>query len=149
MKRVLILGIGNILLRDEGIGVRAVEALQQQALPDDVELADGGTAGADLVNLVADRPKLIVVDSVDGEGPPGTIYRMNPDDLLAGPPAMSLHEFGLTDMLTMAAQMQCAPKEVVILGVKPQSMEPGLEMTEPVRNALPKLVSIVLAEAKK
>lgn len=149
MKRVLILGIGNILLRDEGVGVRVIEALQNESLPQDVELADGGTAGADLIDVIADRPRLIVIDAIGGEAPPGTVYRMRGEDLLPNPQAMSLHELGLYDMLTMARQMGCSPGEVVILGVRPQSVEPGIELTDTVKKVLPKLVSAALEEARK
>ena len=70
MPPVLVLGIGNILLRDEGVGVRVIEALGSHKLPAGVERADGGTAGADLVDLLADRRKVIVVDAIEGAWPP-------------------------------------------------------------------------------
>lgn len=147
-KRVLILGIGNILLRDEGIGVRVIEALQGEALPDDVEAVDGGTSGADLIDTIADRPKVIVIDAVGGDKPPGTIYRMRPEDLMGGPPAMSLHELGLLEMLQMAGQMGCAPNEVVIFGVRPSSIEPGVELTETIKATIPRIIALVMDEAK-
>ena len=62
---ILILGIGNILLRDEGVGVRVIETLQKQKLPDTIDLVDGGTSGADLIDILADRRKVIIVDAVD------------------------------------------------------------------------------------
>ena len=73
--KTLILGVGNVLLCDEGIGVRVIEFLQKQTLPDDIELVDGGTAGADLIDILADRETVIIVDAVRSDKPAGTIVR--------------------------------------------------------------------------
>ncbi len=70
-RSILILGIGNILLRDEGVGVRVIEQMQTMRLPDDVELVDGGTAGADLLDVLAERRKVIVIDAVQADCEPG------------------------------------------------------------------------------
>jgi len=72
---ILVLGIGNILLRDEGIGVRVIEALGQQQLPAQVELVDGGTAGADLLDILSDRQVVIIVDAAVFDAPPGTLLK--------------------------------------------------------------------------
>ncbi len=72
---VLVLGIGNILLRDEGVGVRVIEKLQLMDLPDGVEVVDGGTAGADLLDVIAEREKVIVIDATDVNAEPGGIVR--------------------------------------------------------------------------
>ena len=73
---MLVLGVGNILLRDEGIGVRVVEAMQKLDLPPEVELFDGATAGMDLLNVLADRRKVIVIDAIEGDYEPGTVLRL-------------------------------------------------------------------------
>jgi hydrogenase maturation protease len=143
----LILGIGNILLGDEGIGVRVVEALRQVALPDDVELIDGGTSGADLVNLVADRRKVIVIDAVDSGLPPGAVTRVTLDEIMPSQDAnVSLHQVGLMESLWMARQTGCEPGEVVIVAVQPASITPSLELTPAVATAMPEAVELVLAE---
>ncbi len=147
MDPVLILGIGNILLRDEGIGVRVVESLGRRELPPGVEVLDGGTAGADLVDLVADRRKVIIVDAVDAGMPPGTILRMAPSDLAPDPgELLSLHQVGIVESLHMAAQLHCSPQEVVIIAVQPRTIRPGLELSDDLQAALPKVVQVVLAE---
>ena len=93
---ILILGIGNILLRDEGVGVRVIETLQQQKTPDTIDLVDGGTSGADLIDILADRRKVIIVDAVDAGKAPGTVIRFEEDDLENIPnSALSLHELGI------------------------------------------------------
>lgn len=81
---VLVLGVGNILLSDEGIGVRVVEALQQRyRVPEGVEMVDGGTCGMDLLDLIAGRDHLILVDAVATGGPPGTVVRLEGDEIPA------------------------------------------------------------------
>ena len=147
MTPILILGIGNILLRDEGVGVRAVEALRERALPPGVEAMDGGTSGVDLVDEIADRRKLIVIDAASTDAPPGTVLRFGFDDLLPdGDQPMSLHEFGLLDTLVTARTLGCLPAEIVIYGVQPQDVSPGLELSPTIATMLPKLLDEILAE---
>jgi hydrogenase maturation protease len=144
----LVLGIGNILLQDEGVGVRAVEAMQGMEIPPDVELLDGGTSGADLVDYLADRPKVIVIDAVDSHAAPGTVFRMTPDDLVRGEDAdLSLHQLGLIDSLTMARELGTPARDVIIYGIQPQRVYWGLELTEPVARVVPKVIEMVLREA--
>ena len=79
---ILVLGIGNILLRDEGVGVRVIERMLKMRLPDNVELVDGGTAGADLLDVLAERKKVIVIDAVQADCEPGTVLKFTADDLV-------------------------------------------------------------------
>jgi hydrogenase maturation protease len=147
---ILILGIGNILLRDEGVGVRTVQAIQKLELPAGVEVLDGGTSGCDLIEVIADRQKLIVIDAASVEDEPGSIYRCSDDDLLAqAGEVISLHELGLLDTLLMARQLGCAPREVVVYGIKPRDISPGLEMSDQISALVPAVVKLVLAEAAK
>ncbi len=144
----LILGVGNILLRDEGAGVRAVEALWEERLPVGVEALDGGTLGIDLVDMIAGRRRLIVIDTVRAGERPGTVYRLTVDDLLhPDVPNLSLHQTGLLEALQMARHLGGAPEEVLIFGIEPQSIHYGLELSEVVEAALPRVVEMVLAEA--
>jgi hydrogenase maturation protease len=143
---VLILGIGNILLRDEGVGVRVIEQMQKIPLPDNVELIDGGTAGADLLDVLADRCKVIVIDAVEADCEPGTVLRFSADDLTKPDGVgMSLHELGLGEALTMTRQLGCEPKEVVVFGIKPRDISCGLELSEEISASVPKVVELVLA----
>jgi hydrogenase maturation protease len=146
---VLILGIGNILLRDEGVGVRVVEAMRDTPLPPDAELADGGTSGANLVDLVADRRKVIVIDALDAEAEPGSVFRLHAEDLMPRRgESISLHELGLLDTLAMASRLGCAPREVVVFGIQPKEINPGLSLSSEVQAALPKAIGAVLDELR-
>jgi len=145
---VLILGIGNILLRDEGIGPRLIEALEKEALPPGVELCDGGTAGGDLIDVLAERQKVIIIDSIDADGPPGTIFKLSQDDLAKPSPGISLHELGISETLEMTRQLSCAPRNVVIFGIKPASTEYGTELSAQVLAITPRLITLVLTEAR-
>ena len=89
---VLVLSIGNILLRDEGLGAAVIEVLSGMELSDGVELLDGGTGGADLLDIICDRRKLVVIDAIGAGLPSGSIVRLTPDDLQANPGQIrSLH----------------------------------------------------------
>jgi hydrogenase maturation protease len=148
VKPILILGIGNILLKDEGVGVRVVEAMQQMELGPDIEAIDGGTGGADLLAIIANRRKLIVIDAADADVEPGTVLKLGADDLAnQSKESISLHEFGLAETLFAAAQLKCSPKEVVILGVKPFEVAYGTELTPPIAAIIPRVVNLALAEA--
>ena len=141
--------MGNILLRDEGIGVRVVQAMERMALPPDVEILDGGTAGVDLLDVLADRRKVVVIDAIDGELAPGTVLRLTPDELAPrNEPGVSLHDLGLLETLALAGQLNAAPREVVIIGVRPHSVECGLDLTAEARRLVPQVIDLVMVELK-
>ncbi len=144
---ILILGIGNILLRDEGVGVRVIEAMGDMTLPPEVELVDGGTAGADLLDVIADRRKVIVIDAMNADVEPGTILRLGVEDLAApASPDVSLHEIGLLESLSMARHLGCAPQEVVIFGVRPAEVRPGDTLSDSLVAALPRIIALINEE---
>jgi hydrogenase maturation protease len=146
---ILILGIGNILLKDEGIGVRIIEAMQKMEIPPDIELCDGGTAGADLVDLIADRRKVIIVDAADADVPPGTMVKMRPEDLARPEDAeISLHDFALAQTLFMTEQLKCTPKETVILGIRPFEINYGTELSPGLAGLIDSYIRAILSEAR-
>ncbi len=146
-KPILILGVGNNIQKDDGIGVHVLEELQKLSLPQNIELFDGGTAGFDLIGVVSDREKVIVIDAVNGGQPPGTIYKFSPEDLKVKNILYdSLHQLGIIESLQMAKLMDQYPKECVIFGVEPQNIEWGLELTEPLKVKVPKIIELVLKE---
>jgi hydrogenase maturation protease len=150
LRPVLILGIGNILLGDEGIGVRVIEAMRSLPLPEDVELGDGGTGGADLVEIMSHRRKVIVVDAMAADREPGQIMRLSPEDLAPSPGAsVSLHEFGLLEALTMAGRLGCAPAEVLIIGVQPKEIRWATELSPDLAACIPSIIDQVLAELRR
>jgi len=156
IKRILILGIGNILMKDEGIGVHIVHQLQEQDLPDNVEVIDGGTAGLDILLSQEGLYKLVVIDAIRGGKEPGTIYKAQ---LKAGETdkltqifsretesKISLHQVGLLEALSAAEKMNCAPEEVTIIGVEPEEIHLGLELSELAKRSIPEVIEQVLEE---
>lgn len=143
----LVLGLGNILLRDEGIGVRVVEALQALGLPAGVDAFDGGTAGFELIDILADRDRVIVIDAIDTDDPPGTVVRLTPADLEpTAPQPVSVHEIGFLDALEGARRLGVAPREVVILGVRPSEVHWGLTLSPVLARLVTQLVALVQTE---
>ena len=151
MKPILVLGIGNILLGDEGVGVHTVWQMQRMALPPDVEAVDGGTSGADLIDVIADRRKLIVIDAVKADVPAGAVFRFGMDELIEQRrnSTISLHELGLLETLMMARQLDCLPKEIVIFGIVPKTIEPGLDLTPKIYDASRRVIGLVFQECGK
>jgi hydrogenase maturation protease len=123
---VLILGIGNLLWADEGFGVRAVEEFHRQYdTPDNVLMMDGGTQGIYLVQHVRDADVLIVFDAVDYNLPPGTMKRVEGEEVpkFLGAKKISLHQTGFQEVLAMAEMMGDPPKSLLLIGVQPVELE--------------------------
>jgi hydrogenase maturation protease len=149
-KPILVLGIGNILLSDEGIGVRVIEQMQEISLSEDVELVDGGTSGVDLLDILADRDKIIVVDAVDADCRPGTVLQFGIDQLMQKDlPYISMHEIGIAETIIMTEQLGCAPKEVIVFGIQPQKIECGLELSKALKHVVQEVVELILNELRK
>ena len=139
-----VLGIGNILLKDEGIGCHVVHALEGISLPD-VQIMDGGTC-PDVVQLLEDTDKLVIVDAVRGGGMPGQIYRFHLEDVtLEQKPSLSLHDIGLVDNL-MLMKLRHSIGETVIIGVEPREIEWGLELSPELQEKIPRIIDAILAE---
>jgi len=134
--RVLVLGIGNILWADEGFGVRAVEAFHRGfTAPDNVTVLDGGTQGLYLVNLLQEHDHLLVFDAIDYGLPPGTLKRVDGDEVpkFTGAKKMSLHQTGFQEVLSAADLLEAAPKRLALIGCQPEDLEDwGGALTAPV-----------------
>ena len=145
--KCVILGVGNLLLRDEGIGVHVAQALKGMLLPDGVEVVDGGTS-PDLPYLVEGADKLIVVDAVQAGGEPGSIYRLTPEDVAARPDALlSAHQMDLLASLR-TLRLDGGPKEVVIIGVEPEEIGWGLEPSPKLQERLLEIIKATLREVE-
>ena len=148
-KRTVIVGVGNVLLKDEGIGVHVVRALQEMSLASpegEVEVVDGGTS-PDAFDMAEGADRLIIVDAACGGGEPGTIYRFAPDGLSEEPKLLtSLHDLGLLDSLRMMESVGNPPRDTVIIGVEPAEVDWGLELTPTLRGKLPDVVRLVVEE---
>jgi len=144
---ILILGIGNLLLKDEGVGVHVVKKLKEMPLPANVEVLDGGTAGLDLVDFIEGRKKLIVIDAVNAGKKPGAIYRLTEENLDIKPKAItSFHEIDFLDALHMSEVMNSKPEEIVVIGIEPKDMSGGIELSPEVEERIPKIIEIVMKE---
>jgi len=139
-----VLGIGNVLLGDEGVGCHVVHALEGIPLPD-VKIIDGGTC-PDAFQLLEDADKLVIVDAVRGGGTPGQIYRFHLEDItLEQKSFLSLHDVGLVDNL-MLMQLWRNIGEAVIIGVEPREINWGLELSPELREKMPQIIDAILAE---
>lgn len=128
---ISVIGLGNILMRDEGVGVHAIRAFQERYdAPDTVEIVDGGTAGFDLLPLIEGREKVLLVDAVNFGREPGFIDTLVNDEIPArfGTKA-SLHHLGLMDILSITKLAGSAPTELCLVGIQPKALEVGLDMT--------------------
>ena len=118
--QITILGVGNILLRDEGVGVRVVEELKKRFIfPENVSLVDGGTQGLWLLATIQESDHLIVIDAVLGGGEPGSLYRLEKADLPKGLRfKQSAHDSDLVEALNLCALLENGPKSVVVIGMR-------------------------------
>ena len=147
--KVVVLGMGNVLLGDEGIGVHVAHALEEAPPPCNValEILDGGTL-PDIVASLGEVDKLIIVDAVQGGDEPGVIYRFRPEEIrLDNEVFTSLHQINLLEELWMTERFGQKPKEVVIIGVEPEDMSLGLELSAKLQERIPRIIEVVLEEA--
>jgi hydrogenase maturation protease len=145
---IVVLGVGNTLMQDDGIGVWVVQALvETYDLPSNVRVVDGGVAGLRCLPEFEGAAHLLIIDAVSGKGPPGSIYRLTPEDLSARQgPFHSAHEVGIAELISIARMLGKLPT-VWILGVQPQEVrEVGLNLTPALRDALPRVVEAAVGE---
>ncbi|SHG24791.1 hydrogenase maturation protease [Desulfacinum infernum DSM 9756] len=149
--RILVLGVGNILLKDEGVGVRLVERLgATYTFSENVELMDGGTLGLRLLDPITQADHVIVIDAVQNGGVPGTVYRLPAEALNKRVTFKnSIHQLDLLETLAYAEVLGHRPSAVIV-GVEPQDISPwGTELTDGVAAAVPELERLVLEEIRK
>jgi hydrogenase maturation protease len=140
----IVLGLGNTLHSDDGIGPQAIERLRSDPrVPADVSLIEGGTLGLELLTYIWDCSYLLVLDAVDVGQPPGTLVRMSSQELQTLPGKASAHQLGVADLLVALRVLANRTPEVVLLGVQPASTEWGTELSAAV---LPALADAAVAE---
>ncbi|MBW2020412.1 MAG: HyaD/HybD family hydrogenase maturation endopeptidase [Deltaproteobacteria bacterium] len=149
-KRIVILGVGNMLLSDEGVGVHVANKLMEMSLPPGVEVVEGGTDGFGLMNVVTGADRLIVVDAVKGGAAPGSIYRFDINDAPAYPDMYktSVHQIGILEVVHLSELIGKTP-ETTIIGVEPKSLDMGMELSPEVKAKLPKIIELILEEIKR
>jgi hydrogenase maturation protease len=148
---ILVLGIGNLVMSDDGIGVRVVQRLTQSfQFPDGVTILDGGTLGLDLLPQLEGLERLLVVDAVDLGKAPGTLVRLSGDDVpIVLETKLSPHQMGLKDLLAVAMLQGFSPQEMVLWGVQPGTIEMGMELSPPVAAKIGILMKHVLLELSR
>ena len=147
MAKTVVLGVGNILLSDEGFGVRVAEALSQRfRFPDAVEVLDGGTLGIELMRFLDGAQRLILIDAIHGSEP-GSFRIIQGDDVrLYFQEKVSLHEMGIQEVLASLVVMEKPIAEIVVIGVVPQSLEIGLDLTPLVASRIDEATDSVIRQ---
>ena len=146
-KDILVLGIGNTMLKDEGIGVRVAEKMMEMSLPPEVEVMDGGIKGLDLLYYIEGRKKVIVVDAVKAGAPPGTLFRFTDNDIAAKKGVMrSAHGIDFSDVIAVARFTGTKPDEVIFLGVEPYDLSVSMELSPKIEEMIPILINLVMKE---
>ncbi|MBU0621988.1 MAG: HyaD/HybD family hydrogenase maturation endopeptidase [Gammaproteobacteria bacterium] len=149
--RIVVLGVGNILLSDEGIGVRAIEKLQQDYyLPPEVVIIDGGTTGMEMLEDLSNADHIVIIDAVRAGKPPATIIRLADEQVpVFFKTKLSPHQIGLSDVLATLEFIGEQPGGVTVFGVEPVSLETGMALTPQVEARLPALLEMVATELRE
>lgn len=139
----LVVGVGNEMMRDDGVGVVAARALQGESLGEGVRVVELGARGLDLICEMEGVTRVIVIDAVKTGGEPGSIYRFTPEEARSvNSRTSSLHGIDLLDVLELAAVTKIRP-QVVIVGVEPEEVAPGQSLSEAVRSRVAQVVEVV------
>jgi hydrogenase maturation protease len=145
----LVLGLGNLVHADDGVGVHAIHRLQGDShVPAGVVMMDGGTQGLSLVPHISGFQRLLVIDAVDTGQQPGTLIRLEGNALEKLPGKASVHQLGFADLMVALKLLRQSPEEIVVIGVQPQSTDWSVELTAPVRQSLDELLAVVIAQLR-
>lgn len=149
--RVVVLGLGNILLSDEGVGVHAVNAMKERYLfSPPIDLIDGGTMGLDLLPIFQTRDRVLIIDAVDFHKDPGHMGTLEGEKIPSVLNSkLSVHHIGLSDVLFTAKLMRDTPLTVHLVGIQPKSLDVGLDMTGEIRVKLDAVIDLVLQKLKE
>ena len=143
----MVVGIGNTLCRDDGVGVEVVRRLAELPLPEHVEAFDGGTSGLYLACVIENRRRVIVVDAIDAGEPPGTVFRLTPEQLRpASNAGLSVHDFHLLHALDETRLTGTEPEQTTVIAVQVADTSPGMELTAPVAEAVEQVIKLVARE---
>ncbi len=145
---ILVMGLGNLLMSDDGLGSRVISELEKRYLPcEEVNLLDGGTLGLDLLPRLEGVDKLLIVDALQMGVEPGLVFRLEGEEVpRAFANKLSVHQMGLQDLLAVAELQGHLPSELVVIGAQSAEIEMVMELSPAVEAAFEKVVSAVLAE---
>jgi len=146
-KNILVLGLGNLLLSDEGVGIHVIRELQKRSLPKNILLVDGGTGGFELIRYFPGKEKVIILDAMKSEQRPGSVFRIALEDLgLTESHPFSSHQGGLTELLTEINNLNPMP-EIIIYGIAVGEIgQYNMKLSRDVNRAIPALISLILRE---
>ncbi len=147
---LVVMGLGNLLWGDDGLGIEAVRRLMRGFdAPGDVRVLDGGTLGLSLLPIIQDAERAILIDAIRAFGhEPGTLVRIEGDEVApAVRERLSPHQIGVRDLLDAARLLDCYPKQLVLLGIVPERLEFGLSLSPAVQRPLDRLVDRVVEQA--
>lgn len=146
--KILLLGLGNILLGDEGLGIQALERLQERyCLPDTIQVLDGGVLGLELLAYAEGMTKWLIIDAVQTGQVPGTIVRLAGAEVPAAfALKLSMHQVGFQEVLALCRVRGTMPSDLVVWGLEPEVLAPGVRLSETVAAHLEKLVERVVTE---
>lgn len=147
MSSCVVIGIGNLLASDDGVGVHAVRYLRGR-LPEGVALVEGGVYGLDLLPWLEGRDRAVFIDGIDAGDEPGAVFRFRPEDVAPGrgAPIVSVHDMGIYELMAAARLAEQCPEHIVIIAVQVKSLETGMELSPEVKGALPHVHRLVLEE---
>ncbi|MEW6554595.1 MAG: hydrogenase maturation protease [Actinomycetota bacterium] len=147
MSACVVIGIGNTLMGDDGVGIHAVRYLAGK-LPDGVPLVEGGVYGLDLLTCLENQHKAIFIDAIDVGDEPGAVFRFSPREVRENrdSPAVSQHDIGLYDLIATARLLDQCPQDIVVIAVQVKSIEVGMELSPEVRGSLPHVHRLVMEE---
>jgi hydrogenase maturation protease len=148
--KIVILGIGNLLLSDEGVGVHIANELLKMSLPPDVSVVEGGTDGFRLLNIITEADRLIIIDAVKGDAPPGSIYRFDIGEVQNSPSGFktSVHQIGILEVLDLSELIGKTPHTTVI-GIEPKCLEMGMELSPEIKAKIPRIIELILDELNR
>ena len=146
-KRILILGVGNLLLSDEGVGVHVARKMMGMDFPPEVQIVEGGTDGFGLMHVLLQADRLILVDAVKGGGRPGSIYRFEIEDCPPFPDIFktSVHQISILEVINLSGLIGSTPRTTII-GVEPNCLEMGMELSPQIEAKIPRVIQLIREE---
>jgi hydrogenase maturation protease len=145
---ILILGVGNLIMSDEGIGVHVAHRMMEMELPPNVHVVEGGTDGFGLMNVIQEADRMILIDAVRGGGEPGSIYRFDIEDCPADANIFktSVHQISILEVIHLSGLIGSTPKTTII-GVEPKSLEMGMDLSPEIEAKIPRVIRLAFEEA--
>jgi hydrogenase maturation protease len=146
-KHILVLGVGNLLLSDEGVGVHVAQEMMKMEMPPEVQVVEGGTDGFGLVNVITEADRMILIDAVKGGGQPGSIYRFEIEDCPPFPDIFktSVHQISILEVINLSSLIGTTPRTTII-GIEPACMEMGMELSPVVTAKVPRVIQMIKDE---